>query len=43
MKSKHILCGVLGLSFIFGYNYWLIQRDQKLFEVYSVDSKKVYK
>jgi hypothetical protein len=35
MKIKYILYGVLGLSFIFGYNYWLIQRDKKLFEAYN--------
>jgi hypothetical protein len=43
MKSKHILCGVLGLSFIVGYNYWLIQRDQKLFESYNIPHNQVYK
>lgn len=35
MKLKYIFYGFLGLSFILGYNYWLIQRDQKLFDAYN--------
>jgi hypothetical protein len=35
VKPKHILYAFLGLSFIFGYNYWLVQRDQKLFDAYG--------
>ena len=35
MKPKYIIYGFLSLSFIIGYNYWLIQRDQKLFEAYN--------
>jgi hypothetical protein len=38
MKPKHILYGFLSLSFIFGYNYWLIQRDKVLFETYNQPS-----
>ena len=40
MKPKYILYGILGISFIFGYNYWLIQRDKKLFEAYNQPTPK---
>jgi hypothetical protein len=32
MKPKYIVYGVLALSFIVGYNAWLIQRDNQLFD-----------
>jgi len=32
MKYKYVICAVLGLTFIVGYNAWLIQRDQQLFD-----------
>ena len=34
MKRKHIVYGIIALSFIVGYNYWLIQRDKQLFDAY---------
>lgn len=34
MKLKHIFYGLVGLSFIVGYNYWLIQRDDALYKAY---------
>jgi len=40
MKPKHFFYGFLGLSFILGYNYWLIQRDQRLFEAYNQPTPK---
>jgi hypothetical protein len=40
MKNKHILYGVLALSFIIGYNAWLIQRDRQLFEAYNQPTPK---
>jgi hypothetical protein len=43
MKLKYILYGIVGLSFIFGYNYWLIQRDQKLFESYNRPQQEVWR
>lgn len=34
MKPKYIFYGLVGLSFIVGYNYWLIQRDDALYKAY---------
>jgi hypothetical protein len=35
MKPKYFIYGFFALSFIFGYNYGLIQRDKVLFEAYN--------
>jgi hypothetical protein len=43
MKPKHILYGLTALTFILGYNYWLIQRDQKLFEAYPRPQQEVWR
>jgi hypothetical protein len=43
MKLKYIFYGFLSLSFILGYNYWLIQRDQKLFEAYNQPQQEVWR
>lgn len=43
MKLKHILYGLIGLTFIVGYNYWLIQRDYILFEAYPRPQQEVWR
>jgi len=40
MKSKYLAYSVLALSFIIGYNAWLIKRDKQLFEAYNQPTPK---
>jgi hypothetical protein len=34
MNRKHIIAGLVGFAFILGWNVFLIQRDQKLYDAY---------
>lgn len=34
MSRKHIIAGLVGFAFILGWNVFLIQRDEKLFDAY---------
>jgi len=34
MKKKHIIAGLVGFAFIVGWNVFLIQRDEKLYDSY---------
>jgi hypothetical protein len=43
MKLKYIFYGLVGLIFIVGYNYWLIQRDHILFEAYGRPKQEVWR
>jgi hypothetical protein len=43
MKLKYIIYGVLGLSLIVGYNVWLVQRDNILFEAYGRPQQEVWR
>jgi hypothetical protein len=35
MSKRYLITGLVGVIFIFAYNVWLVQRDQKLFDAYS--------
>jgi hypothetical protein len=35
MNRKYIAAGLVGFAFILGWNVFLIQRDQKMFEAYD--------
>jgi hypothetical protein len=35
MFRNYFISVVIGLAFIAGYNVWLAQRDQKLFDAYG--------
>jgi hypothetical protein len=35
MFRNYFISVVIGLAFITGYNVWLAQRDQKLFDAYG--------
>lgn len=39
MKLKYIVTGVVGIIFVIGWNMFLIQRDQKLFDAYDEITK----
>jgi hypothetical protein len=34
MNKKHIIAGLVGLAVILGWNIFLIQRDEKLYDAY---------
>lgn len=34
MRKKHIIAGLVGFAFILGWNVFLIQRDEKLYDSY---------
>ena len=34
MSKKHIIAGLVGLAVILGWNVFLIQRDEKLYDAY---------
>ena len=34
MKKKHIVAGLIGLAVILGWNIFLIQRDDKMYDAY---------
>ena len=34
MNKKHIIAGLIGLAVILGWNIFLIQRDEKLYDAY---------
>jgi len=34
MNKKHIIAGLFGFAFIVGWNVFLIQRDEKLYDSY---------
>lgn len=34
MKRKYVVSGLIGLAFILGWNVFLIQRDERLYESY---------
>jgi hypothetical protein len=34
MSRKHIIAGLVGFAVILGWNVFLIQRDEKLFDAY---------
>jgi hypothetical protein len=34
MSKRYLITGLVGVIFIFAYNVWLVQRDQKLFDAY---------
>jgi len=34
MKKKHLISGLIGFVFILGWNVFLIQRDEKLYDSY---------
>ena len=34
MTKKHIVAGLISLAFILGWNVFLIQRDEKLYDTY---------
>jgi len=34
MKKKHLIAGLIGFAFILGWNVFLIQRDEKLYDAY---------
>jgi hypothetical protein len=34
MNRKYVLAGLVGFAFILGWNVFLIQRDQKLYDSY---------
>ena len=33
-NRKYIIAGLLGLAFILGWNVFLVQRDQRMFDAY---------
>ena len=35
MSKKHIIAGLIGFAVILGWNVFLIQRDNKMFEAYG--------
>jgi hypothetical protein len=34
MKKKHIVAGLISFSFILGWNVFLIQRDERMYDAY---------
>ena len=34
MKKKHIVAGLIGFAVILGWNVFLIQRDDKMYDAY---------
>jgi hypothetical protein len=40
MKTKYLVVGLVSFSVVIGWNVFLIQRDQKLYEAYNQPTPK---